>query len=119
VPPICNVNAIITCPHQGGVAKPVPKQVQVNVGGAPALRITDMPGTPIMPGCPNLPTPGTPTFVPCATIVAPAAMGSTKVRIGGVPALLSTSLMTTNCVAPVPNGATVKSPGQVIVNARG
>ena len=46
-------------------------------------------------------------------------MGSTKVRIGGVPALLSTSLMTTNCVAPVPNGATVKSPGQVIVNARG
>jgi hypothetical protein len=27
--------------------------------------------------------------------------------------------MTTNCVAPVPNGATVKSPGQVIVNARG
>jgi hypothetical protein len=36
-----------------------------------------------------------------------------------VPALLATSLMTTNCVAPVPNGARVTSPGQVIVNAGG
>lgn len=119
MPPICNVNAVITCPHQGGVAKPVPKQTTVMVGGAPALRITDMAGTPILPGCPNLPTPGTPTFVPCATIVAPAAMGSTKVMIGGVPALVGTSMMTTNCVVPVPNGATVKFPGQVVVNAGG
>jgi hypothetical protein len=119
VPPICNINAVITCPHQSGIAKPVPKQFQVNIGGAPALRISDMAGTPILPGCPNLPTPGTPAFVPCATIVVPAAMGSTKVMIGGQPALLSSSLMTTNCVAPVPNGATVKFPGQVLVNANG
>ena len=119
MPPICNVNAVITCPHQAGIAKPVPKQTTVMVGGAPALRITDMAGTPILPGCPNLPTPGTPTFVPCATIVAPAAMGSTKVMIGGVPALLGTSMMTTNSVAPVPNGTTVKFPGQVVVNAGG
>jgi hypothetical protein len=119
VPPICNVNAVITCPHQSGIAKPVPKQTTVLVGGAPALRITDMPGTMILPGCPNLPTPGTPTFVPCATIVAPAVAGSTKVMIGGVPALLATSLMTTNCVVPVPNGATVKFAGQVTVNANG
>jgi hypothetical protein len=108
---------VITCPHQGGVAKIVPRQMQVLIGGAPALRITDMPGQPIMPGCPNLPTPGTPTFVPCAVITAPATMGSTKVMIGGVPALLSSSLMTTNCVVPVPNGATVKFPGQVKVMA--
>jgi hypothetical protein len=119
VPPICNVNAVITCPHQAGIAKPIPKQVQVMVGGAPALRITDMPGTPILPGCPNLPTPGTPAFVPCATIVAPAIQGSLKVMIGGQPALLGTSLMTTNCVVPVPNGATVKFAGQVLVNANG
>ena len=117
MPPICNVNAQITCPHQSGFAKPVPKQTKVMVGGAPALRITDMAGTPILPGCPNLPTPATPAFVPCATIVAPAAPGSTKVMIGGVPALLPSSMMTTNCVVPVPNGATVKFPGQVKVNA--
>jgi hypothetical protein len=119
VPPICNVNATITCPHQTGVAQPVPKQAQVLIGGAPALRITDVVGMPIMPGCPNLPTPGTPSNVPCATVVAPAAGGSTKVLIGGVPALLATSLMTTNCVVPVPNGATVKYAGQVLVNAVG
>jgi hypothetical protein len=117
VPPICNINAVITCPHQAGIAKPIPKQTQVIIGGAPALRITDMPGTPIMPGCPNLPTPGTPAFVPCATIVAPATPGSTKVMIGGQPALLATSLMTTNCVVPVPNGASVKFAGQSLVNA--
>jgi hypothetical protein len=52
-------------------------------------------------------------------VVGPAAAGSTKVLIGGVPALLQTSLMTTNCVVPVPNGATVKFPGQVLVNAAG
>jgi hypothetical protein len=119
VPPICNVNAVITCPHQAGIVKPVPKQTTVMVGGAPALRVTDMAGAPVLPGCPNLPTPGTPAFVPCATVVAPAVMGSTKVMIGGVPALLGTSMMTTNSVAPVPNGATVKFPGQVVVNAGG
>jgi hypothetical protein len=116
MPPICNANAVITCPHQAGMVKPIPQQMQVLIGGAPALRITDMPGAPIM-GCPNLPTPGTPTFVPCVSVVAPAVMGSTKVFIGGAPALLATSLMTTNCVVPVPNGATVKMAGQMLVNA--
>ncbi len=119
MPLICNLNAVITCPHQSGVARPVPRQTQVIVGGAPALRITDMAGTPILPGCPNLPTVATPTFKPCTTIAAPAAMGSTKVMIGGQPALLMTSLMTTDSMAPVPNGATVKFAGQTIVNANG
>jgi hypothetical protein len=119
VPPICNVNAVITCPHQGGIVKPVPKGGVVNIGGAPALTIADVAGAPILPGCPNLPTPGTPAFVPCATVIAPAVMGSTKVMIGGIPALLSTSLMTTNCVVPVPNGAMVKFPGQTTVMANG
>jgi hypothetical protein len=108
VPPICNVNAVITCPHQAGIAKPVPKQMTVMVGGAPALRVTDMPGTPILPG-----------FVPCATIVSPGMPPSTKVFIGGVPALLANATMTSNCVVPVPNGVTVKFPGQVLVNAAG
>jgi hypothetical protein len=119
VPPICNINAQITCPHQTGLAKPVPKQTKVMIGGAPALRVTDMAGTPILPGCTNLPTPGTPTFVPCATIVAPATPPSTKVMIMGVPAMLSTAMMTTNCVVPVPNGAMVKFPGQMKVMASG
>jgi hypothetical protein len=119
VPPICNTNALINCPHQGGVAQPMPRQTQVMVGGAPALRVTDVVGMSILPGCPNLPTPGTPTFVPCAVVTAPAVAGSTKVLIGGVPALLQGSAMTTNSVAPVPNGATVKFAGQVLVNAAG
>ena len=89
MPPICNVNAVITCPHQSGMVKPVPKQMTVMVGGSPALRVTDMAGAPVLPGCPNLPTPATPAFVPCATVVTPAVMGSTKVMIGGVPALLA------------------------------
>jgi hypothetical protein len=118
VPPICNANAVITCPHQAGMVKAIPKQMVVNVGGAPALTIADVAGSPIV-GCPNLPTPGTPAFVPCLTVVAPAVMGSTKVMIGGIPALLANSMMTTNCVVPVPNGATVKVPGQFNVMANG
>ena len=116
MPPICNINAVITCPHQGGIAKPVPKQTVVNIGGAPALRATDMPGTAILPGCPNLPTPATPN-VPCSVVVSPAMPASTKVLIQGQPAMLSTGLMTTNCVAPIPNGARVTFPGQIMVIA--
>ena len=37
--------------------------------------------------------------------------------IGGMPALLASSMMTTNCAVPVPNGAMVKFAGQVLVNA--
>jgi hypothetical protein len=117
MPPICNANAIFACPHQSGLAKAIPKQMNVNIGGLPALRITDVVGYPFMPGCPNLPTPGTPSNVPCATIISPGAPPSTKVRIGGIPALLSTATMSSNCVVPVPNGVTVKSPGQVKVVA--
>jgi hypothetical protein len=116
VPPICNSNAVVTCPHQGGVAKLVPKQMVVNIGGVPAMRATDMPGTPVMPGCPNLPTPATPN-VPCSVVVSPAMPASTKVFIQGQPAMLSTGLMTTNCVAPIPNGARVTFPGQTTVIA--
>lgn len=118
MPQICNVNAVINCPHQTGVAKPIPKQTTVLVGGAPALRVTDVAGMPILPGGTQLPTPGSPSFVPCATVVAPAAGGSTKVMIGGAPALLSTSTMTSNGI-PLNMPVTVKFPGQVLVNANG
>jgi hypothetical protein len=118
VPPICNANAVITCPHQTGVIRPVPRQVTVLIGGAPALRAADMAGAPILPGCPQLPTPATPAFLPCVTVVAPAVPGSTKVLIGGLPALLATDTMTTSGV-PVMTPATVKFPGQVTVNANG
>ena len=113
MPPICNINAVIQCPHQGGVAKPVPKQTVVNIGGAPALRATDMPGTPILPGCPNIGT----GIVPCSAVITPALLASTRVFIQGQPAMLSTGLMTTNSVAPVPNGAKVTFPGQTTVIA--
>jgi hypothetical protein len=119
VPPICNVNAVITCPHQSGMVKPPPRQTQVMIGGAPALRITDLAGAPVLPGCPNLPTPVTPNLKPCTTVPAPAVNGSTKVMIGGQPALLQTSLMSSDCAPPVPNGTTVKFAGQTTVNANG
>jgi hypothetical protein len=117
MPPICNANAIFTCPHQGGVAKAIPKQFQVNIGGAPALRIADVVGYQFMPGCPNLPTPGTPSNVPCLTIISPGVPPSTKVLIGGMPALLATATMTSNCVVPIPNGVRIQFPGQTQVIA--
>ena len=119
MPPICNVNALFACPHQGGIGKATPKQTQVMIGGAPALRVTDVVGAQFMPGCPNQPTPGTPAFVPCLTIVSPGTPPSTKVFIGGLPALLGTATMTSNCIAPVPNGVRVQFPGQTKVNAAG
>jgi hypothetical protein len=116
MPPICNIKAVIQCPHQGGVARLLPKQTKVMIGGAPALRVTDMPQTPIMPGCPNV---GSPSQVPCTLIISPATPPSTKVFIAGAPALLATATMTSNGVAPVPNGVIVKQPGQTKVIAAG
>jgi hypothetical protein len=113
VPPICNINAVVQCPHQSGVAKLMPKQTVVNIGGAPAVRATDMPSTPILPGCPNIGT----GLVPCSVVVTPALPASTKVFIQGQPAMLSTGQMTTNSVAPVMNGARVTFPGQTTVIA--
>ena len=113
VPPICNINAVIQCPHQSGVAKLMPKQTVVKIGGAFALRATDMPGTPILPGCPNIGT----GIVPCSVVVSPAMPASTKVMIQGQPAMLSTGLMTSNSVAPVMNGTKVSFPGQTTVIA--
>jgi hypothetical protein len=115
VPPICNVNAVVQCPHQGGVVKLVPKQTVVNIGGAPALRATDMPGMAFMPGCPNVGT----GLVPCTAVITPAMPASKKVFIQGQPAMLATGLMNSNCSAPVPNGVTVKLPGQTTVIAAG
>jgi hypothetical protein len=106
----------MTCPHQTGVLQAIPKQTTVLIGGAPALRAADMAGTPILPGCSQLPTPATPAFLPCVVVAGPAAPGSTKVLIGGLPALLATDTMTTNGV-PVMTPATVKFPGQVTVIA--
>jgi hypothetical protein len=114
VPPICNIKAVVQCPHQGGVAKLTPKQTVVNIGGAPALRATDMAGQPFMPGCPNV---GSPGQVPCTAIITPAIPASTKVFIQGQPAMLTNGLMNSNCAPPVPNGVTVKLPGQTTVIA--
>ena len=116
MPPICNTNAVIVCPHQAGVAQLVPKQMNVTIAGAPALRVTDMPTTPFLPGCPNM---GSPGQVPCAMIISPGVPPSTKVFIGGVPALLANATMNSNAVPPVPNGVTVAFPGQTTVNASG
>jgi hypothetical protein len=113
VPPICNINAVIQCPHQGGVAKLTPRQTVVNIAGVPALRATDMPGQPFLPGCPNIGT----GLVPCAAIISPAMPASTKVFIQGQPALLTNGLMNSNCNPPVLNGVTVKFPGQTTVIA--
>jgi len=113
VPPICNINAVIQCPHQSGIAKPIATQTKVNIGGAPALRATDMPSTPFLPGCPNIGT----GLVPCTLITTPAMPASTKVFILGQPAMLATGLMTSNSVAPVLNGTRVTNAGQVKVIA--
>jgi hypothetical protein len=117
VPPILNAGAVITCPHQTGVVIVTPTQAQVVIGGAPALRATDCTSWAIAPGCTQLPTPATPTFVPCAKVVSILGVGaSAKVMIQGVPALLQTAQFMTNGI-PVPTPATVKFPGQVQVSA--
>jgi hypothetical protein len=116
LPPLVNVNAVITCCHMGPVVL-MPKQVQVNIGGAPALRVTDIAANPT-----TCPVPPSPASKPCTTstvIPTPAANASTVVMIGGVPALLGNpSIPGITDGAPVPCPTLmVTFPGQVQVMA--
>lgn len=116
--PICNANAVMTCPHQTGMVMAVPTQATVLVGGAPALRATDVTTWAVAPGCTQLPTPATPAFVPCAKVMGLGAGASTRVLIAGQPALLATATLVTNGL-PVPTPGLVVSPGQTVVLSAG
>src|SRR3954449_5664328 len=95
----------------------MPKQVQVNIGGAPALRVTDIAANPT-----TCPVPPSPASKPCTTstvLPVPGASASTKVMIGGVPALLgnpSVPGITDGAPVPCPT-LMVMFPGQVQVIA--
>jgi hypothetical protein len=96
LPFILNANARLICAH-GGQVMVIPKQVQVLVGGAPALAEPDLLGSPIV-GCPIPPTPAT---KPCTTVVSSMPGGaSMKVMVGGRPALLDTFQGLTDGVPP-------------------
>jgi hypothetical protein len=62
----------------------VPRQVQVTIGGSPALRLADIPGS-VVAGCPV----ASPSTKPCTSVVAPpAAWASKTVMVGGQPLLM-------------------------------
>ena len=116
MPPLVNISAQITCCHAGPVVL-LPKQTTVMVGGAPALRVTDVAGNPT-----TCPVPPSPASKPCTTstmIPTPGANASTKVMIGGVPALLGNPTVpgiTDGAPVPCPT-LMVTFPGQVQVIA--
>lgn len=114
MPRLCNANAVIVCPHTSGIVNVTASQQAVRIGGAPALRINDVPTWAIRPGCPQVGI----GLTPCAKVMALTVGGSAKVIVGGQPALLDTAQMTTNGV-PVFTPATVTQPGQVAVSAGG
>lgn len=111
MPLILNAAAELLCPH-GGRVSILPRQQQVLVGGAPALRASDLLGAPIV-GCPVAPSP---TTVPC-TVVAAVFPGSwsSGVLAAGEPVLLQTLIAITNGVPPGP--VVVAQPGQAQVQA--
>lgn len=108
---VLNAAAQLQCPHGGRVTL-LPRQQQVLVGGAPALRASDLAGAPIV-GCPVAPTPST---KPC-TVVAAVLPGSwaSSVLAAGEPVLLQTLVALTDGVPPGP--VVVLSPGQAKVQA--
>ena len=98
--PALNANAVITCVHMGKVTV-IPKLPTVTIGGAPALRLTDVIGSII--ACPVPPSPGS---KPCLTVVAPPPLWASKtVMVGNLPLLMQMPAPsgTTDGVPPVPN----------------
>jgi hypothetical protein len=107
--PALNANAVIQCTHMGKVTV-IPKQFQVTIGGAPALRLTDLVGSVI--ACT---VPPSPSSKPCLTVVAPPQVWASKtVTVGGMPLLMQMPgpSGTTDGVPPLPMaGLLCMSPG--------
>jgi len=112
--PIVNINAVITCAH-GGKVTLLPKQFKVLVGGAPALCVGDLVGSPII-GCVQPPTPTTaPCLIVASEIPLPMVGMAPKVLVGGKPVLLAGINGVTSGVPPSP--LIVSFPGQTTVLA--
>jgi hypothetical protein len=80
--PALNASAVIQCAH-GGKVNVVPKQTTVLIGGSPALRLTDVPTSPIVCAVPP-----SPSSKPCTMVaVPPASWAVSTVLVGGVPLL--------------------------------
>jgi len=97
--PALNCNAVIMCTH-GGKVNLIPKSPTVTIGGAPALRLTDVMGSPIV-----CTVPPTPASKPCLTVVAPPQLWASKtVTVGGLPLLMQMPgpSGTTDGVPPIP-----------------
>jgi hypothetical protein len=112
--PVLNITADIMCVH-GGKVTLIPKQVKVLVGGAPALRVGDVMGSPIV-GCT---LPPSPTTKPCTLVVSeiPApgvGMSPTSMAVGA-PLLLQGLSGVTDSVPP--GTIIVASAGQAKVTA--
>jgi hypothetical protein len=97
--PAINANAVLTCTHMGKVTV-IPKQMQVTIGGAPALRLTDLMGSVV--ACM---VPPSPSSKPCTSVVAPPQLWASKtVTVGGMPLLMQMPgpSGTTDGVPPLP-----------------
>jgi hypothetical protein len=107
--PIINTNAKIMCAH-GGQVTLIPKQMKVLVGGAPAMCVGDLVGSPIT-GCAQLTTAVTvQCLVVASEIPIPMVGMNPKVLIGGKPVLLAGINGVTSGVPPSP--LIVAFPGQ-------
>lgn len=97
--PALNCNAVVQCTH-GGKVTIIPKLPTVTIGGAPALRLTDLMGSPII-----CPVPPTPASKPCLVVAAPPQMWASKtVTVGKLPLLMQMPAPsgTTDGVPPLP-----------------
>jgi hypothetical protein len=117
VPPLLNASAQITCCHQGGPAVIVPTQAKVRVGGGFALVAGDVSGAVVT--CPVAPSPASKPCTTATVMPVPGASASTKVMIGGRPALLGNPAIpgiTDGAPVPCPT-LMVRYPGQMVVIA--
>ncbi len=92
--PMIQVGAQLLCPH-GGTITLIPAGVSVQSDGQPVASTS---ATGVVAGCTN--TVASLGQVPCTTVTW--TMGAVQVTLGGVPALLSTSLAVFNCSPPLP-----------------
>ncbi|MGW2081420.1 hypothetical protein ACWCOW_31570 [Streptomyces sp. NPDC001939] len=116
MPEVLTSAADIRCSH-GAPLVVVPTQNTLTAAGKPVLLVSDLLAASV-PSCPNQPTPGTPTLVPCGKVTSLIDGASTCLFVRGTPVALATARGLTMAQPVQPVLWRVVSPGQNVLKAR-
>ncbi|GHO90347.1 hypothetical protein KSF_003950 [Reticulibacter mediterranei] len=109
-PNVLTIASTIDCPHTGQVTFSTDIKHKLKVQGNPVLLKSDIENAPVSAACTNQDNP--PSTRKCTKVSSVTGGESTKLKVGGVPVILSTVTGFTDGFPPLPSLLTGITPVQ-------